>query len=155
MNRCVSLGVACGLVSLWLAPLPIEAQTGAAVPGVTRTYYVAADEVVWDYAPGQMDHAMGEAIDARAQVFLEKGEDRLGKVYLKALYREYTNGDFTTLKPRPPSWEHLGILGPVLRGEVGDTLTVVSAVISRAACTRITPSSPGRRLPSRPRIADG
>ena len=46
---------------------------------------------------------MGDAFDTRAQIFLERGEDRLGKVYLKAIYREYTNADFTTLKPRPPS----------------------------------------------------
>ena len=128
-GRTAWLGMACGVVLLSLAAPQvtaeiIEAKAGTA-QGVTRTYYIAADEVAWGYAPGQMDHTMGKGPDARAQVFLENGEDRLGKVYMKAVYREYTNGDFTTLKPRPASWEHLGILGPVLRGEVGDTLKVV------------------------------
>lgn len=120
-----SLSIALGLI-LWLfgsAPLLAE-ETVAKAAGTTRTYYIAADEIAWDYAPAQMDHAMGHA-DGRAKIYLERGEDRIGKVYLKAVYREYTNADFTTLKPRPPAWEHMGILGPVLRGEVGDTLKVV------------------------------
>ena len=46
------------------------------------------------------------------------------KVYRKALYREYTDDTFSKLKPRAPEWEHAGILGPILRGEVGDTIRV-------------------------------
>ena len=86
-NRRALLGLAC-VLSSWLTPATVVADTVAAARGVTRTYYVAADEVAWDYAPGQMDHTMGDGFDARAQIFLEKGEDRLGKVYLKALYRD-------------------------------------------------------------------
>jgi len=41
------------------------------------------------------------------------------------VYREYTDGSFTTLKPRPPEERYLGMLGPILRGEVGDTIRVV------------------------------
>src|ERR671910_590576 len=52
------------------------------------------------------------------------GSDRIGRVYMKALYREYTDASFTTLKPRPPEWQHLGTLGPVIRAEVGDTIVV-------------------------------
>ena len=47
------------------------------------------------------------------------------RIYHKAIYREYTDATFTTLKPRPPKWTHLGILGPLLRAEVGDSLRVV------------------------------
>ena len=42
-----------------------------------------------------------------------------------SLYREYTDTTFRTLKPRPPQWEHLGFLGPVIHAEVGDTIRVV------------------------------
>ena len=45
--------------------------------------------------------------------------------FRKAIYREYTDATFTTLKPRPPQWEHLGILGPLIRAEVGDIVKVV------------------------------
>jgi FtsP/CotA-like multicopper oxidase with cupredoxin domain len=46
-------------------------------------------------------------------------------VYKKAIYREYTDATFSTLKVRPPEEQYLGLLGPVLRGEVGDTIKVV------------------------------
>jgi len=51
--------------------------------------------------------------------------DGIGPVYKKVLYRAYTDSTFTERKPRPPKWDHLGILGPVLRAEVGDTIKVV------------------------------
>ena len=38
---------------------------------------------------------------------------------------EYTGPDFKVRKPRAAEWEHTGILGPVLRAEVGDTIRVV------------------------------
>jgi manganese oxidase len=55
-------------------------------------------------------------------VFTERGPHT---VYRKAIYREYRDATFSKLKPRAPEWEHLGLLGPVLRAEVGDTIRVV------------------------------
>ena len=98
-------------------------QTGAA--SKVRTYYVAADEVEWDYAPGGVNKMMGMKFEGNSKVFTERGPHRIGTVYRKALYREYTDATFTKLKPRAPEWEHAGILGPILRGEVGDTIRVV------------------------------
>ncbi len=102
----------------------------AVAPGLThaqtpqnRTYYLAADEVMWDYAPTGMDQIRGIPIDS-AKPSLRR-PNRLGRVYRKAMYREYTDSTFRTLKPRPPEWEHLGLLGPVLRAVVGDTIRVV------------------------------
>ncbi len=103
----------------------VTAVLGADGKGKTRNYYIAADEVEWDYAPHNMDHMTGKPFDARAAIFIERGKNRIGKVYRKALYREYTDATFKTLKPRPKEWEHLGTLGPVLRAEVGDTIKVV------------------------------
>jgi FtsP/CotA-like multicopper oxidase with cupredoxin domain len=93
--------------------------------GVIRTYYIAADEVDWNYAPADHDHMTGKPYDEKARYYTEKGPDRIGPIYRKAVYREYTDASFTTLKPRPAAWEHLGVLGPVIRGEVGDTIEVV------------------------------
>jgi hypothetical protein len=59
-------------------------------PGKTRVYYIAADEVEWDYAPSGENQITGEPFDEDAKVFVERGEDRIGKVYLKALLREYS-----------------------------------------------------------------
>jgi len=50
---------------------------------------------------------------------------RIGAVYPKAIYRENTDGSSATRKPRPAGSEYLGMLGPVLRGEVGETIRVV------------------------------
>lgn len=47
---------------------------------------------------------------------------KLGHVYKKAVLREFTDETFTVQKPRQP-W--MGILGPVLIGEVGDILNIV------------------------------
>jgi hypothetical protein len=68
---------------------------------------------------------MGMEFTGYGKVFTERGPHRIGRTYRKAIYREYTDDTFTKLKPRPPEWEHLGMLGPVLRGEVGDTIRVV------------------------------
>ena len=106
----------------------VWAQRGARqslTAGATRTYYVAADEVDWNYAPADHDHMTGKPYDERARYYTEKGPQRIGPIYRKAVYHEYTDASFTTLKPRPAAWEHLGVLGPVIRGEVGDTIKVV------------------------------
>ena len=90
-----------------------------------RIYYIAADELVWDYAPGSMSYISGKKFD------LKDDPGSLGMLnpnstkYRKALYREYTDATFRTLKPRSNEWEHLGILGPLIRAEVGDTIHVV------------------------------
>ena len=91
----------------------------------THTYYIAADEVEWDYAPTGINGMTGKPFEGSANVYVKRGPDRIGSVYRKALYRQYTDETFSTLKPRLPKWEHLGLLGPVLRAEVGDTIQVV------------------------------
>ena len=106
----------------------VWAQDGARqrqVQGATRTYYVAADEVDWNYAPADHDHMTGKPYDERARYYTEKGPGRIGPIHRKAVYHEYTDASFTTLKPRPAAWEHLGVVGPVIRAEVGDTIKVV------------------------------
>ena len=106
---------------LWAQRRPHQPQ----LSGVIRTYYIAADEVDWNYAPADHDHMTGKPYDERARYYTEKGPGRIGPIYRKAMYREYTDASFTALKPRPAAWEHLGIVGPVIRAEVGDTIKVV------------------------------
>ena len=97
---------------------------GAVAP-MTRTYYVAADEVVWDYTPsGRNEIANADWNDVQ-RPFVTAGKLHVGHLARKAIYREYTDSTFTTLKPRPAEWEHLGIMGPLLRAIVGDTIRVV------------------------------
>ena len=125
-RRRTSVGLALALmVALSVTAYGVLAVTGASAEAVqTRHYYIAADEVAWDYAPSGINQITGEPFGEEENVFVASGRDRIGKVYLKALYREYTDETFTSLEPRPPEWEHLGTLGPVIRAEVGDTIVV-------------------------------
>lgn len=54
-----------------------------------------------------------------------KSNNRIGGTYKKALFIEYTDDTFITPKNRTEDEIHLGSLGPVVRGEVGDTIKVV------------------------------
>lgn len=77
-----------------------------------RHYYITAEDVMWDYAPTGRDLVDGSAIPA-----LYAGHTR----WEKTRFIEYTDATFQTVKTQP-MW--LGILGPVIRGEVGDTIQV-------------------------------
>jgi len=56
-----------------------------------RTYYIAADEIVWDYAPSYpVSPLTGEPFTKEESIFLRQSENRIGRKYLKAVYREYT-----------------------------------------------------------------
>jgi FtsP/CotA-like multicopper oxidase with cupredoxin domain len=90
-----------------------------------RTYYIAADTVIWDYAPDRHNRITGKPFGETEKVFVAQGKGRIGPAYQKCIYRGYTDKTFTAAKPRPSSEAHLGILGPVIRAEVGDTIKVV------------------------------
>jgi FtsP/CotA-like multicopper oxidase with cupredoxin domain len=106
--------------------LSLGARPGAPPPASrTRTYYVAADEVTWNYVPHGTNDITGQPFDAVERRFVEAARGAVGGTVMKAQYREYTDSTFKTLKARPAAWEHLGLLGPVLRATVGDTIRVV------------------------------
>ncbi|MGH2841829.1 MAG: multicopper oxidase domain-containing protein [Solirubrobacteraceae bacterium] len=91
----------------------------------TRTVYIAADEISWDYAPQRRNAITGQPFGDPEDVFVERSADRIGSIYRKSVYREYTDGTFRERVPRPDEWAHLGFLGPTLHAEVGDTIRVV------------------------------
>src|SRR3954463_12456583 len=105
----------------------------AATSGQLRTYYIAADEVAWDYAPHDRNDISGQPFTTDEQVFTKQGPNRIGHIYWKALYRGYTDATFTHRIARPTSCaptarvcdDTLGMLGPVIRAAVGDTIKVV------------------------------
>src|SRR6185503_18426748 len=107
------------------APSTGSGPAGLPAAGKTRMYYVAADEVEWDYAPSGTNQAEGRPFDDVEKKWTEAGKASLGRKAKKALYREYTDDSFKELKPRTAEWEHLGFLGPLIRAEVGDTIKVV------------------------------
>jgi manganese oxidase len=99
--------------------IPTASDTVAENPPrpAVHIYYIAADDVMWNYAP-----------DGRNLTGTPGPENETGTIsttYRKAIYREYTDATFKTLKLRPLEWQHLGILGPLIRAEVGDTIKVL------------------------------
>ena len=86
----------------------IAPTTAAAV--TSRTYFVAAEDVTWDFAPSGQNLVHGGPIPEPFET-----------VWQKTRYIEYTDASFRTKKPQP-AW--LGILGPIIRAEVGDTIKV-------------------------------
>lgn len=93
----------------------------------THVYYIAADEVMWNYAP-----------HGRNLVGVPESEVETSSrppLFRKAIYREYTDSSFTTMKSRTSEWEHLGIMGPLIRAEVGDTIKVVFKNNTKIFCS--------------------
>ncbi len=81
-------------------------------PLKTRRYYVAAELVPWDFAPAGRDLVCG--FNLPPAVVAERTRPKLR-------YVQYTDATFTVRALANPS---LGLLGPVLRGVVGDYLVV-------------------------------
>ena len=126
-SRVVSLALGAAMLAHGSS---LVAQTGRAArtpfTGHVRVYYIAADELDWTYVPSRADQALtGKKDDFSADPGAKGTLDPNATTYRKALYREYNDSSFTTLKPRDDAWAHLGLLGPVIRGEVGDTIKVV------------------------------
>lgn len=98
-----------------------------AQPTKTVQYFIAADEVEWDYSPErdwefEKHHVTSE--DSPGSIFVEKGANRIGSRYKKVVYREYTDDTFRVQKNRQPSQQHLGILGPIIKAEVGEQIEI-------------------------------
>ncbi|HWZ28727.1 MAG TPA: hypothetical protein VNX15_09205, partial [Gemmatimonadales bacterium] len=85
---------------LALNPVP-RPRRPSPPPVMTRTYYIAADTVRWDYVPGGVDQLSGLPYQDTA-FFPDSAPHAMSTAYLKILYREYTDSTFRTLKPRPP-----------------------------------------------------
>ncbi|XP_038142468.1 coagulation factor VIII [Cyprinodon tularosa] len=82
-----------------------------------RHYYIAAEEITWDYGiktPYQL-------IKPRE---MRRGMRKFLPEYKKVVYRAYTDKTFKQPVYRGELQEHLGIMGPVIRTEVYDLLTI-------------------------------
>jgi Putative multicopper oxidases len=111
--------------ALFLCSLALAQPQQSKPSGHVRTYYIAADEVDWDYAPSATDLVNGEKYHFQDDPASKGTLNPNATVYRKAIFRQYTDASFKTLKARPDAWAHLGILGPLIQAEVGDTIIVV------------------------------
>ncbi|XP_043851762.1 ceruloplasmin-like [Dromiciops gliroides] len=117
-----------------------------------RYYYIAAEEVIWNYAPSGINYYTMKNLTApgsESEPYFVQGPDRIGGTYIKLQYQAYTDDSFRKRKTRLPEERHLGLLGPVIKAEVGDTIRV--AFLNRAShpltiqphCLRLTKSNEG------------
>ena len=81
-------------------------------PARTRHYYIAAEPEKWDLMPSGSDVVCGMPVPAPVMA---------KHLVWKVRYVQYTDATFTKKVPQPA---RLGILGPVLRGVVGDYIEV-------------------------------
>ncbi|KAH0347376.1 Cupredoxin, partial [Aureobasidium melanogenum] len=113
----------------WKLPGKSSVPTNFNFSGNVRTYYVAAEEVAWNYAPSGWDNWLGVPIQnsphAAAAGYLNTTGSigaSWGLEFQKAVYKGYTDMTFTTPTEQPA---HNGINGPILRGEVGDMVQIM------------------------------
>ena len=107
MNGRVLTGVFFFVAAIALMANPAVART--------RTYFIAAQEVQWNYAPGGINQITG------APARKPFPADYIGWVYTKATYVPYSDRSFTHPLRKPA---YFGILGPAIRAEVGDTIVI-------------------------------
>uniref|UniRef100_A0A8C5VFG6 Coagulation factor VIII n=2 Tax=Microcebus murinus TaxID=30608 RepID=A0A8C5VFG6_MICMU len=100
------------------SPSFIQIRSVAKKHPKTWIHYIAAEEADWDYAPSVLTP------DDRSykSQYLNNGPKRIGKKYKKVRFMAYTD---ETFKTREAIQYESGILGPLLYGEVGDTLLII------------------------------
>jgi|TARA_B110000879_G_C11141280_1_gene500446 FtsP/CotA-like multicopper oxidase with cupredoxin domain len=107
------------LIAIWIMAVAMPTLA------VERKYYIAAEEIMWNYLPQDKNIMMGRPINDDEEIFTANTPQLIGSTYKKAVYREYTDASFQEYVQRPDEWQHLGILGPVIHAEVGDVIKVV------------------------------
>ncbi|XP_076774596.1 coagulation factor VIII isoform X7 [Arvicanthis niloticus] len=84
----------------------------------TWIHYISAEEEDWDYAPSVLTSDNG----SYKSQYLSNGPHRIGRKYKKVRFIAYTD---ETFKTRETIQHESGLLGPLLYGEVGDTLLII------------------------------
>ncbi|XP_070770025.1 coagulation factor VIII [Enoplosus armatus] len=83
-----------------------------------RSYYIAAEEITWDYGI-RKPHQLIKPREMR------RGMRKFLPEYKKVVFRAYMDIDFLRPVSRGELQEHLGIMGPFIRADINDVLTVV------------------------------
>ncbi|XP_071782422.2 coagulation factor V [Centroberyx gerrardi] len=84
-------------------------------------FFIAAEEIVWNYAP-KMPTYIDE--DYKSQ-YLKQGSNRIGGMYRKVVYTQYTDETFTVRAENKQRKTEVGILGPVIRAQIRDVVKIV------------------------------
>jgi hypothetical protein len=88
-----------------ICPAPSVAQTVPVSPtGKIRTYFIAADEIDRNYAPGGVNKMMGMKFDGYSKVFVEKGPIAVERCIAKRSTGSTRTRLSPQLRPRPAEW---------------------------------------------------
>ena len=130
------LALIMGVAIILIVPLRAE-QTNH-----TQEYWIKAEEIWWNYAPSYpIEEMMGKEFNEDQLVFVEDTPEHIGRIYRKAVYRSYTpefkeiidgsnqiispqTGEMRIVRQPGSREEHLGLLGPIIRAEVGDRVII-------------------------------
>uniref|UniRef100_A0A8C7JD97 Coagulation factor VIII n=1 Tax=Oncorhynchus kisutch TaxID=8019 RepID=A0A8C7JD97_ONCKI len=85
--------------------------------GHYRSYYIAAQEITWDYGI-RKPHQLIKTRERR------RGMRKFLMEYKKVVFRAYSERDFQIPVTRGELQEHLGLMGPIIKAEINDLLTV-------------------------------
>jgi hypothetical protein len=134
--RCASVGVRAqgGGVSRKLAAFGHRAYWRAVAGppfkfnGQIRSYFIQAEEVLWDYLPLRKNGVMGTPLQEEEMVFFKRAPD--GTKFKKCLYFGYTDATFRT--KTPVEGDYMGVVGPVIRA----TVRLLQAFVLRSLAIR-------------------
>lgn len=118
--------VICSVVLLAVGAYASKSKKGGGRGhGTVREYWIAADEVIWDFMPSYPINLMtGQELAEEKKVFVEPiAGELIGRKYIKAIYRQY-NSNWELIERTPEQQTELGSLGPIIYAEVGDEIVV-------------------------------
>lgn len=90
----------------------------------TRYYYIQAEEITWNYTPQGRNVVEDRDFDLYEQQYTTQQNNRIGSNYKKARFIGYIDDNFETPLESIDAEAHLGLLGPIIRAQVGDTLII-------------------------------
>lgn len=91
-----------------------------------RIVYIAAEPVAWDFTQGGQNLCFDPVLGGLGPNNTDPEADRstLDGTWKKTRFRAYSDVFFNNPLPVDPKWEHLGILGPAILAEAGDTVDI-------------------------------
>lgn len=99
-----------------------------------RVYYIQIEDVLWDYAPKGWNACDSTNYSSDEKIFvlpnIPVSSDgttigySIGSKYWKSRYVAYTDSTFTQRVERSEDEAHLGLMGPVIRGRVGEEIVI-------------------------------
>lgn len=106
------------LLPSFLIAILVMNSTVLRAQSTVREYYIAAEDVVWDFAPSGQNLVH---CDTGSEPCLIPEPWTDSHVFNKVRYIQYSDASFTN-PVQQAAW--LGVLGPILRAEVGNTVRV-------------------------------